>query len=268
MPGIALGCNLISARQALGGSTPASVDMIIGTYPPVGPAGTLYAATDSPTAEWVNDGGVWRPIIDGSFIGTAPGVIADWPTTNGALVTAGNLPGCPLIRVDSEGIGGPYGLQAKLRPFSTAVGAEAIMALTATIKRDLVTASYWGWGPVLQHAGSLRSRGCYTLEFGNNYQQHLALQEYAAGAARTGATEYIPGPRDEAYGGATLFRVRRTGATTIEWSIGKDGVAWSVIATFADVAGSEFDRVGFGGLCATTGGLSMQVLCRSWQQSP
>lgn len=45
----------------------------VGTYanrPAAGNAGAIYICTDSPIAQWVDDGSAWRPLIQGQALGT------------------------------------------------------------------------------------------------------------------------------------------------------------------------------------------------------
>lgn len=55
------------------------------TRPPQGqPAGSLFYATDGIVSEWISDGTVWRPFIDGT-IGTEPPHAANWNNLGGVL---------------------------------------------------------------------------------------------------------------------------------------------------------------------------------------
>jgi hypothetical protein len=65
----------------------------VGTFanrPAAGHAGALYIATDSPIAQWVDDGSAWRPLIQGQALGTQVPAASNWTSFGSGATVADN----------------------------------------------------------------------------------------------------------------------------------------------------------------------------------
>ena len=104
--------------------------MKIGNYPPSGGPGTQYLALDCPVPVWVNVAGIWRPIIDGAYIGVAPGDIGLWPYDivgwDGHGMLNSPTPGIPRWTIPS---GQSLAVHARARDFGAGIGSHVDVVL-------------------------------------------------------------------------------------------------------------------------------------------
>lgn len=245
--------------------------MKVGNYPPSGGNGALYSATDSPVRTWCNVAGVWRPWIEGTYLGGAPGSCGDFPTRingwDGHGFTDAPLPGVPRWTITT---GQSLAVHAACRALSPNVGAfaECVLLHEHNTIAGTNTGQDYACGlavadPVTKAARSLMltflggsptrvglwGAANYTA---NNWSQSMDVYtETGEGVRRTGPQ---------------VLRVERTAARTLTFSVSRNGVVYEPIATYTEASDGACTLVGPTLVASYNGANPVGVSVLSWLQ--
>lgn len=247
-------------------------DVKTGNYPPSGGPGTLYLATDSPNLEWANVAGVWRPIVDGVYLGTAPGDVTQWPYIipgwDGHGMAADPRPGVPRWKIST---GQSLAVHAAARAFGNGIGAHADAVMLH--EHDTVSGTNTGqdYGAGL-FVGESATRKCaaISLAYTAGSPNRVAAWTCADWAANNWGTVSAPYTEiDEGVRrpGTTVLRAIRTAAATITFATSRNGVIWEPVATWAESSAGAADRIGVTLLSSYNGTNPVAVSVLSWAQS-
>jgi len=239
--------------------------MLIGTYPPAGPAGSLYDATDSPTHLWFNDAGTWRPMAN-DVVGTTPPAAATFTATGGGgLSSVSDDLGTVKLTINNDAAYMRF--QSALTAFNSAVGSSVVCALSrGGVVSSVGGSNYFGHG-----LGFHKQDGTYAGIFLVDFyyaSQRPALKYYDAGF--NPVTNIDHGPVMPSIPGAIQWwRAVRTiaGSVVVSWS--NNAIDWNVLCKLTEGIGNLFDRIGPMGLChdiipQTT---AVDVHVHSWVQT-
>jgi hypothetical protein len=121
--------------------------------PSAGTSGNLYIASDSPTAEWVDDGATWHPLVNGTVVGTQPKAASNFSQFNDASahtsITDRN--GTLHFSFPADGAG------------STTVRGQVESLSSSTMHVEAAIVLQW---PLLNSSGGFPGGGIMMLESG------------------------------------------------------------------------------------------------------
>lgn len=236
--------------------------MLFGAYPPSGPAGSLYQASNSLTPLWANEAGTWRPLIDG-HLGTIP-VAADFTSSIGTLASRADFNGTTLVTIAGEGGGGTYKIQGVGRPLAAGLGAGAIACLSSIVPAaTLVTSTYYGVGIyVARTIDGVSAAGM--LVAAGTAVNFPTFKQYNASGNPTVNNDLRPGCDAPSLGRPAWFRAVRSAASTLALEVSYDGLRWQVVGKVAE-GENAYDRIGIMGLVHDLATSAEQIACHSWQ---
>jgi hypothetical protein len=248
---------------------------IIGTYagrPAPAQQGRRYVCTDGSPVEFLDDGTLWRPLIDGTLgVETAPAnsIAALTQVNFQAGTAASGVGGCAIITAAGNGAG-VHNLQGLERAF--AFGQTALVCLKPW--NNFKTQNVWFWGIYLHDTVG---GTCESLALGTDTDQNAGLPFGAIGNKIDRITWTAPGTvlanplEDITYFGSgerIWLRLRSHGpnqaGASIEGAYSTDGKNFVI---YYDVAiATAFNRAGFFAdpLIVTPGGAPVNITAESF----
>lgn len=209
----------------------------VGTYasrPAAGNAGALYICTDSPIAQWVDDGSAWRPMILGQALGTQVPAASAFTAFGAAGFTFSDNNG--TIDLSCAGTGSTALKGAAISLSSATAYVQAAFANTekqSTVSTCCVVLRESSSGKAV--AAAMTSNPAAGAE-----RNYVFSGIYTNSGRATIDQTIAPTPN-----GPTILRVHRSGGSTIV-SYSSDGRTWTALFTYgAGVFDSAPDQVAF-----------------------
>lgn len=240
----------------------------IGVYPPSGGPGTLYLATNSPVLEWVNDAGAWRPVIDGSYLGTAPGSVANWPTSipgwDGHALVGADLPGVPRWSIRT---GQSLAVHIAARPFANSV--ECVILADHDTAGGVNSGQDYGVALALAESVSHKAVAL-ALAFTGGSPDRVAIWTAANyltdnwGTALTPYSEIAEGVKRTQ---SMVLRARRTAANKVTLEVSRNGVIWEQLYVYTESVAGGLNLAGPCALAGYNGVNPVGVSVLSWRQT-
>ena len=217
----------------------------VGTFanrPAAGNAGALYIATDSPIAQWVDDGSAWRPLIQGQALGTQVPAASAFTAFNAGTFTFSDASG--TIRFEcTTGTGASNVRGAALSLSSSTAYVEACIADTSPGYNASTVSST---GVMLRESSSGKAVGIFTRVQqaaaaipACAYLEVVTINNNGGSAFSAEISLPINAPK--------FFRVKRSGSDIVV-EVSPDRLAWKTSRTFAtsSVFTSAPDQAAFG----------------------
>lgn len=212
------------------------------SLPAAGVAGRMASVSDSPIAQWIDDGSTWRPLING-VIGVAPPLVASLTAFNqgGAVFT--QLNGAILVTGVNDGAA--PGATRGMAVANVAATAYAELASAFRAIGDTTTNHFNGAYAILRESATAKA---YTLDVFQDFNSRRTTIQAEVWTNNTTRPTNV----DKGYANwdatAPLFvRVRRD-ATNLFGELSRDRQTWVTVDTrsIASVFTTAPDTAGFG----------------------